>query len=105
VQDESLDRIARILAPGGQFRFASDIPDYVAWTLERVLRNRHFTWTAEKADDWRRPWPGFCRTRYEAKALREGRTPCYLVSMRAIPGKVRSGFPSGIAQERDRAFP
>jgi tRNA (guanine-N7-)-methyltransferase len=82
VQDDSLDRIARILTPGGCFRFASDIPDYIAWTLERVLRNQHFTWTAEKADDWRRPWPGFCRTRYEAKALREGRTPCYLVSMR-----------------------
>jgi tRNA (guanine-N7-)-methyltransferase len=28
------------------------------------------------------PWDGFVRTRYEAKAIREGRTPCYLVFRR-----------------------
>ena len=39
----------------------------------------HFAWTAERADDWRRPWPGFAGTRYEAKAKREGRLPCYLI--------------------------
>jgi tRNA (guanine-N7-)-methyltransferase len=79
VQDDTLSALARVLRPGGRFRFASDIPDYVAWTLERVLRSGEFDWLAERARDWREPWPGFCRTRYEAKALREGRTPCYLV--------------------------
>jgi tRNA (guanine-N7-)-methyltransferase len=39
-------------------------------------------WTAECADDWRRPWPGFTSTRYEAKAKREGRVPCYLIFRR-----------------------
>ncbi len=62
--------------------FATDWPDYAAWTLQRVLRSPTFTWTAERADDWRTPWPGFTRTRYEAKAIREGRTPCYLVFRR-----------------------
>ena len=37
---------------------------------------------AERADDWRRPWPDFAGTRYEAKAKREGRTPCYLTFRR-----------------------
>ena len=37
-----------------------------------------FDWTAERADDWRQPWPGFSGTRYEAKAKRDGRAPCYL---------------------------
>ena len=32
VQDASVAAIARLLRPGGEFRFASDIPDYVAWT-------------------------------------------------------------------------
>ena len=82
VQDQSVAQIARILRAGGEFRFASDIPDYVAWTLERVIRSPDFNWTAERADDWRDPWPGFGGTRYEAKALREGRTPCYLVFCR-----------------------
>ena len=36
VQDKSVAAIARIVAAGGEFRFASDIPDYVAWTLLRL---------------------------------------------------------------------
>jgi tRNA (guanine-N7-)-methyltransferase len=82
VQDESLGRIARLLRPGGEFRFATDIPDYAAWTLERVLRSPDFLWTAEQADDWRKPWAGFGGTRYEAKAMREGRVPGYFIFRR-----------------------
>ena len=82
VQERSVADLARIVRPGGEFRFVSDIPDYVAWTLARLLRCPDFIWTAERADDWRQPWPGFVRTRYEAKAVREGRIPCYLVFRR-----------------------
>ena len=82
VQDGSVAAIARIVRPGGEFRFASDIPDYVAWTLMRLMHSPDFAWTAEQADDWRRPWPGFSGTRYEAKAKREGRVPCYLIFRR-----------------------
>jgi tRNA (guanine-N7-)-methyltransferase len=82
VQDASVAQIARILRPGGEFRFATDIADYAAWTLQRVLRSPDFTWTAERADDWRQPWPGFTGTRYEAKAVRAGRVPCYLIFRR-----------------------
>jgi tRNA (guanine-N7-)-methyltransferase len=39
-------------------------------------------WTAERAQDWLQPWPGFPGTRYEAKAKRAGRQPCYLVFLR-----------------------
>ena len=78
VQDQSLAQLARILRPGGEFRFATDIADYSAWTLVRVMRSPDFVWTAEQADDWRQPWPDFAGTRYEAKAKREGRAPCYL---------------------------
>ena len=82
VQDESIALIARILRPGGEFRFATDIADYAAWTLLRLRRSPEVAWTAERADDWRRPWPGFSGTRYEAKAKREGRAPCYLIFKR-----------------------
>ncbi len=78
VQAENISRIARVLRPGGEFRFASDISGYSAWTLERLTRSDDFRWTAERADDWRKPWDGFGGTRYEAKAKREGRAPCYL---------------------------
>lgn len=82
VQDASVAQIARIVRPQGEFRFASDIPDYVSWTLVRLMRSPHFMWTAERADDWRKPWPGFTSTRYEAKAIRQGRAPCYLIFKR-----------------------
>jgi tRNA (guanine-N7-)-methyltransferase len=78
VQDDTVAMIARVLRPGGTFRFATDIADYSAWTLERLLRAPDFAWTAESADDWRLPWADFGGTRYEAKAKREGRPPCYL---------------------------
>lgn len=83
VQDRSIAELARVLRPGGEFRFVTDIPDYAAWTLEHVARCAAFTWTAERADDWRRPWHGFSGTRYGAKAEREGRVPCYLIFRRA----------------------
>jgi tRNA (guanine-N7-)-methyltransferase len=83
VQDGSVAEIARVLRDGGEFRFATDIADYAAWTLEHLARSPDFTWTAEHADDWRQPWRGFPGTRYEAKAKREGRVPCYLVFRKA----------------------
>ena len=82
VSDESVAALARILAAGGEFRFATDWANYAEWTLQRLLRSRDFIWTAERADDWRCPWAGFGGTRYEAKAAREGRAPCYLVFRR-----------------------
>jgi tRNA (guanine-N7-)-methyltransferase len=82
VQDRSVAEMARVLRAGGELRFATDIADYAAWTLSRLLRSSAFAWTAERADDWRRPWPGFSGTRYEAKAKRAGRVPCYLIFRR-----------------------
>jgi tRNA (guanine-N7-)-methyltransferase len=69
---------ARLLKPGGALRVASDIEDYVRWTLMHAQNAPWFEWTATRAADWKeRPadWP---QTRYEAKALREGRAPTYL---------------------------
>ena len=78
ISDDNVARFARVLKPGGRLRFASDIDSYVEWTLVRLLRSPDFVWLAVKADDWRLPWPGFPGTRYEQKALREGRKPVYL---------------------------
>ena len=77
-----LAEAARLIKPGGELRVASDIRDYIRWTLMHVAMAPEFEWTAERASDWKdRPddWP---QTRYEAKSLREGRTPAYLVFRR-----------------------
>jgi tRNA (guanine-N7-)-methyltransferase len=82
VGQANLDRFARVLRPGGVFRFASDIEHYVNWTLTEVRRHGALEWTATAPEDWRLPFPGWPGTRYEAKALREGRTPAYLTFQR-----------------------
>ena len=82
IQDETLTRLARVLRKDGELRFATDIADYAAYALARVLRAPGFVWTAQCADDWRKPWPDFAGTRYEAKARREGRRPAYFIFRR-----------------------
>jgi tRNA (guanine-N7-)-methyltransferase len=78
----NLDRFARVLEKGGRFRFASDIDTYVNWTLIHCREHPAFEWRVGSADDWRRPYEGWPGTRYEAKALREGRAPAYLTFQR-----------------------
>ena len=82
VSDANLVKMARVLKPGSLFRFASDIPDYVNWTLLHVEAQGSFSFEARSADDWRNPYEAWPGTRYEAKALREGRTPAYLTFKR-----------------------
>jgi tRNA (guanine-N7-)-methyltransferase len=80
VQMELLDALARVMTLGAELRFASDDAGYFAWTLERLMAHPAFTWTAERAADWKtRPqtWP---QTRYEAKALHG--PPAYLQFLR-----------------------
>jgi tRNA (guanine-N7-)-methyltransferase len=78
VQDTTVAAMARVLKPGGEFRFVSDIDDYCAWTLAHLARSPDFTWTAERAADWRQPWADYTMTRYGRKAEREGRQAAYL---------------------------
>jgi tRNA (guanine-N7-)-methyltransferase len=78
VNTANLDRFARVLKPGAHFRFASDIGHYVNWTLAACDAHAAFDWIGGGPADWREPYPHWPGTRYEAKALREGRTPAYL---------------------------
>lgn len=82
VTQEHLEPLARVLKPGAIFRVATDIPDYVRQTLEEVPK-AGFEWLAEHPSDWRVPWDDWISTRYEQKALREGRVPHYLTFQRA----------------------
>jgi tRNA (guanine-N7-)-methyltransferase len=80
VNAETLALISAAMADGGELRFASDIPDYVRWTLKHVeaLGKSKFIWKNKDVEECRqRPddWP---QTRYEQKALREHRVPAYL---------------------------
>lgn len=76
VQMDALDRLARVMEPGAELRFASDDAPYFEWALECICAHPAFAWTAASCADWlTRPsdWP---QTRYEAKEL-HGK-PAYL---------------------------
>ena len=81
VTPEHLQPLHRVLSPGSEIRVATDIPDYVRQALEEVPK-AGFEWLAERPEDWRKPWDDWLSTRYEQKALREGRVPHYLTFRR-----------------------
>ena len=77
VTQEHLVPLAGVMKPGAILRVATDISDYVRQALEEVPK-AGFEWLAERPADWREPWDDWLSTRYEQKALREGRVPHYL---------------------------
>ncbi|WP_106267528.1 tRNA (guanosine(46)-N7)-methyltransferase TrmB [Donghicola tyrosinivorans] len=81
VTQEHLQPLAQVMAEGSEFRVATDIPDYVRQTMQEVPK-AGFEWLAEGPSDWREPWGDWISTRYEQKALREGRTPHYMTFRR-----------------------
>jgi tRNA (guanine-N7-)-methyltransferase len=74
INPANLNHVQRILTPDGQFLFASDIPDYIEWTLDHVRQQGAFELVSQSDQ----PYDNWIRTRYEAKAIREGRMPTYL---------------------------
>ena len=73
VSPTTLAELARVIKPGGQFHFATDIEDYANWTLAHILRAPQFGFAPASPGDWHEPYAGWEATRYEQKARREGR--------------------------------
>ena len=82
VQADTVAELARLIRPGGTLRFASDVAHYVDWSLEKILANPAFSWTAERADDWRSAPADHITTRYEEKRLGDC-APVFLDFVRA----------------------
>jgi len=96
----TLDRLALALKDGAEFRVATDMDAYCAWTLAHLTDHPAFDWCAEAPEDWRvRPddWPP---TRYEQKARRAGRQCVYLTFRRKTRKKERIYFWQGTGYRR-----
>jgi len=75
---ENIPHLAKLLKTGGILQVASDDMNYIRWSLEHLCKSPYFKWTAQKADDWRKPPADWCPTRYEQKAIAAARKPVYL---------------------------
>lgn len=82
VNAEFIDPLAKVIKSGGEFRVATDIPDYVRHTLEHFADRGDFRLETNLETDLHTPWPDWPGTRYEAKALQAGRKPHYLTFIR-----------------------
>ena len=74
VNSDTLKQFHALLKPDGLFLFASDIDDYVEWTLRVCKEHGGFKLAGNSAE----PFENWFRTRYEVKAKREGRETAYL---------------------------
>lgn len=82
INRQLLKSLCRVMKPGAELRIGTDIPDYARTILMAFQATPEFAWTASRPADWQvRPadWP---QTRYEQKAVREGRRSCYLSYVR-----------------------
>ena len=78
IQISTLEEFHRILKPGAKFRIATDHPIYLKWIILHLNNCDGFQWLARRAQDWRQRSSDWPQTRYELKAITEGRTPTFL---------------------------
>lgn len=78
VSSAVLERLAAVMRDDAELRIATDDGGYLVWILAHLRASDAFLWTARRPSDWRRrpsDWPA---TRYERKALEDGRRCTYL---------------------------
>jgi tRNA (guanine-N7-)-methyltransferase len=80
ISPTTLAELARVLKPGANFHFATDIEDYANWTLAHILREPAFRFAPQQPGAWHQPYPGWEPTRYEEKARAEGRLISFYLS-------------------------
>lgn len=74
----AIDRLAAVMEDGAELRVATDDSGYLVWILAHLRASDGFAWTARTPSDWRLRPPDWPATRYERKALEQGRRCAYL---------------------------
>lgn len=77
LNEENLDSFSRLLKKDGELRVATDDPSLIAWSFTHLEADQNFEWAnPDPKDHTIRPegWPA---TRYEQKAIKQGRQPKY----------------------------
>ena len=78
INPDNLKELARILKKDGILRVATDHKVYKGWTLHQLHGCPMFEWTATCGNDWKHEPSDWVETKYQRKAIREGRKPVFL---------------------------
>lgn len=78
INPDNLKEIARVLKKDGILRVATDHKVYKGWTLHQMHDCPNFEWTATCGNDWKHEPSDWVETKYQRKAIREGRKPVFL---------------------------
>ena len=78
INPDNLRELARLIKPGGILRVATDHKIYKGWTLRQLHNCPQFRWTATCGADWKHEPADWVQTKYQRKALLEGRRPVFL---------------------------
>jgi tRNA (guanine-N7-)-methyltransferase len=82
VSAATLAELARVMCAGAELRIATDIGDYARWILLAIRAQHSFRWTAKDPRDWRQRGDDWPSTRYEQKAVSDGRRCRYFRFLR-----------------------
>lgn len=71
--------LEEVLSPkmqkGAKLTIATDHDSYKTWILAEILRSENFFWDAESKKDWQNFPDDWIETKYQKKAINEGREP------------------------------
>lgn len=78
ISDSFLELISKKIKNGGELFFASDIVNYVEWTIEKINNNKNFIKKFNSLDECLVEPDWWIETRYQSKAKEEGRKSYFL---------------------------
>jgi len=78
INEEFLELLHKKMKSNSTFIFASDIDNYINWTIEKVRNHNKFSFPAKSKEDCENEPNGWICTRYQQKAIREGRKSRWL---------------------------
>lgn len=74
VTQEFLDKVvAKKLKKGGKLTIATDHDLYKTWICNEILKSEKFLWDCRSKEDWQKFPEDWVETKYQKKALKEGR--------------------------------
>ena len=78
IQDDFIEVLGKKIKPSGKLVITTDHDSYKCWILSIMAKRNDFIWTANSQLDWQNFPENWTVTKYQKKALKEGRIPVYL---------------------------